>query len=234
MVALPVVRVQNAVPRDEVGFAVIPVASRLADGADDDRPERSVGAEVRRLHADLRGHLRVDDGDRRRHVAGVNDVGSVGEQRRAAAIDRAIDVDAAADRTLLYPRVEVAVRRRIVRQAGGHGCRSRQYFQQLGRVAAHKSKVLDVFGGQDVDARAVLRGNHLTGCFYRNRGRFGSDRQRKRRDSTHVSGVQLDSSNLFRLETLGIDLDAVSARYKRGESIQSLAVGLNRSRDSGR
>ena len=86
----------------EVGFAVILITARFTDGAHNDRAKRRVSTEVRRLHADFRGHLRVDDRDRRRHVARVDDVGSVGQQRRAAAIDCAVNVDAIADRALLY------------------------------------------------------------------------------------------------------------------------------------
>ena len=146
MVALPVVRVQDAVPRVEVGFAVIAVAPRFTDGAHNDRAKRRVGAEVRRLHADFRGHFRVDDRDRRRHVAWVNDVGSVGQQRRAAAIHRAVNVDAVADRTLLNSHVQIVVHA----ERFGSGRR-----RLLSRPAA-LSAALSCRGQQEPGSRSAL------------------------------------------------------------------------------
>ena len=213
---------------------MILITARFTDGAHNDRAKRRVRTEVRCLHTDLRGHLRVDDRDRGRHVARVDDVGSVGEQRCAAAIDCAINVDAIADRTLLYTRVEIAVHRRIIGEARRDRRRARQHFQKFCRVAAHESKIFDVFGGQDIEARSVFRRDHFAGCFDRDCGISCAHGQRSRWNSERISGVQYDSGGFPGLETFRGDLDSVSARYQRRKGIQPPAIRLDDACDTGR
>ncbi len=94
VVVLPGVAVEHAVANVHVSLPVKAVSSRFADGIDDDRALRAVGAEVGGLYLHLLGHVGIYNRDRPARAARIDNVRAIEQVSRAAAIRRAIRVEA--------------------------------------------------------------------------------------------------------------------------------------------
>ena len=169
VVVLPGVAVEHAVANVHVSLSMKAVSSRFADGIDDDRALRAVGAEVGGLYLHLLGHVRIYNRDRPARAARIDNVRAIEQVSRAAAIRRAIRVEANAycrSRRSRIIEVETSTIARAVRSRRN----ARKDLQQLRDVAALNRQTVDVLRTQQRGALCGIHRRNLTGAaIYRNR-----------------------------------------------------------------